>query len=98
VPAQALILMNSPFVVEQANNWAARLIQEQPNTGERIVRIYQQAFSREPSEVEIEQAIAFLSVQAQEVGIDASQVDSHQEIWADFCHVILNVKEFIYLR
>jgi hypothetical protein len=43
VPAQALALMNNPFVVQQAQTWAERVLRETPQAGvrERIDRLYQ---------------------------------------------------------
>ena len=47
VPAQALILMNDPFVVGQAGLWAKRLLAlEKLDTGGRISAMYRQAFGR----------------------------------------------------
>lgn len=98
VPAQALILMNSPFVVDQANKWAVRLMNEQPDSRRRIEQAYRQAFSRNPSAMEIGQGLEFLSLQARERNLDPKQLAEHQELWADYCHVLLNVKELIYIR
>jgi hypothetical protein len=98
VPAQALILMNNSFVIDQANKWAARLIKEQPDPRQRIVQVYQQAFSRIPSEAEIDQGIEFLRLQAKELKLDPNGIAEHHEPWADYCHVLMNVKEFLYLK
>jgi mono/diheme cytochrome c family protein len=54
VPQQALFLMNSPFVVEQARRFAARPdVVKQPDDAERIQRMHWIAFGRpaEPDEV-----------------------------------------------
>ncbi len=98
VPAQALILMNSPFVADQARKWAARLIHSEPELRNRIDRAYRQAFARSPSTMEVEQGTEFLNQQAKEMQLEPTEIDENQDIWADYCHVLLNVKEFIYLR
>ncbi len=91
VPAQSLMLMNDPFVVQQAGLWARRLM-TLPAAG-RITEAYLSALGREPTADERKSAEAFLAAQAHE----------HQEpvpgerAWADLCHVILNLKEFIYI-
>ena len=48
VPAQALILLNDPFVLEQAARWARQF--ESLSTGDRIKAMYRTAFARSPSE------------------------------------------------
>ena len=98
VPAQALILMNDPFVIGQAKLWAENLIKSEPETERRINRIYQQAFSRPPSAKEMNDAKEFLELQAKEQNIKPDSIAKNVELWKDFCHVIINVKEFIYLK
>ncbi len=94
VPSQALILMNDPFVVEQARKWATRLSREEQSDLDRIKSIYLAAFGRQPTEQETDLALEFVSAQAKEMGL----ANDSPEAWADFCHVIFNVKEFIYLK
>ncbi|HMO15822.1 MAG TPA: PSD1 and planctomycete cytochrome C domain-containing protein [Pirellulaceae bacterium] len=98
VPSQALILMNSPFVVDQARKWADKLIQEHAGIEDRIFAIYQQAFAREPAAEELQQALAFLQMQADELQVSADDIATNVDLWADYCHVIFNVKEFIFYK
>ena len=50
VPAQALILLNDPFVVGQADAWAGRILADAGRTGDqRISVIYRDAFARPPT-------------------------------------------------
>ena len=94
VPAQALILMNDPFVVEQANVWA-RALPSGATTAQRVERMYLAAFGRPPAESELADAGTFLREQRQ---LYASNDPADERVWADFAHVLLNVKEFIYLN
>ncbi len=98
VPAQALILMNDPLVIQQAQRWASQLIQQDSNIDDRIIEIYQRAFSRTPSEQELAQSSEFIQSLATEQGIEPAQIASSLPIWRDYCHVIFNVKEFIYIQ
>ncbi len=99
VPAQALILMNDPFVVDQARLWAKRTLEQVDRSAkQRIERLYLEAFCRPPSQAELSQAVAFLKQQAESHGIPADQADRDERVWADLCHVLMNVKEFIYLN
>jgi hypothetical protein len=97
VPAQALILMNDPFI----HNQAAVMVKKMNETGisgftARIQWIYQRAFSRNPSEEEIISARAFYeSLKKKHQGKDKKLLD--EMIWKDFIHTHFNLKEFIYL-
>lgn len=98
VPAQALILMNDPFVVEQARHWAERLLAESPEPpAERIKTIYRSALGRPPEAEELSAALAFIDEQAAELGLSPEQAAGEVRIWADLCHVMFNVKEFIFI-
>ena len=98
VPAQALILMNDPFVIEQAQRWAQRLVKENQSTSDRIKTVYLSALGRPVTEQELERAETFLRLQALESGIPEKELNSNAEIWQDFCHVVFNLKEFIYIN
>jgi hypothetical protein len=99
VPAQALILMNDPFVVEQARLWAARLLGDKSiESRQRVRRMYEEAFAREPADEEIEQALAFLTEQTKQYGLPPEQAATNLDVWRDLCHVMINVKEFIFIN
>jgi cytochrome c553 len=90
VPAQALTLMNDPFVVEQAELWARKtLASSAAPAAERIDGLYRAAFARSPNEAERLSALAYLRRHAR--GADDPQA------WSDLCHVLINVKEFVFL-
>jgi hypothetical protein len=59
VPAQALLLLNSPFVMEQSEQTAQQLGTQQ-DSEELIPRIYELILSRPPSTAEISRAKTFL--------------------------------------
>lgn len=99
VPAQALILMNDPLVMEQSRVWARRLLAEKDlSTEARVGRMYEQAFSRPARPDEIAAAVAFLETQGREHGLSAEQSQTDERVWADLCHVMYNVKEFVFVR
>ena len=93
VPAQALILMNDPFIVEQSRVWAKKLASV-TDPAARVRQMYLAAFSRPPTEHELKDSLAFVSTQSQHLG--PSPAD--ERVWADLAHVLFNVKEFIYLN
>lgn len=98
VPAQALILMNDPFVLNQAKVWSQRLVKEGKPTGERIEAIYWAGLGRAPTETEIDSATEFLKLQAKELKLQPDDAFTSVELWQDFCHVVFNLKEFIYIK
>ncbi len=99
VPAQALILMNDPFVSEQAKLWAKQILADPAASLEaRVRQMYLAAFAREPLENEIGSALQFLDSQAREYGIPVEQVRTDQRVWADLAHVLYNVKEFVFIE
>ncbi|MEX0585066.1 MAG: DUF1553 domain-containing protein, partial [Pirellulales bacterium] len=91
VPAQALILLNDPFVVEQAAVWARRMLKvDEPETA-RVSRLYLEAFARPPTDEESAAALAFLKEQAAAHSLPPGSHDPRP--WSDLCHVLLNCKE-----
>ncbi|MCO6454972.1 MAG: PSD1 domain-containing protein [Pirellulaceae bacterium] len=99
VPAQALILMNDPFVVQQAEMWARRLLAPADlEPAARIQQMYRQALTRDATDDELAAALAFLAQQGQAHGLTEPQAMADPRVWTDLCHVVFNVKEFIYLR
>jgi cytochrome c553 len=94
VPAQALTLMNNPLVVQQAERWARRALAEPARSpAERVTGLYVTAFGRPPAEDELRDALAFLEEQGKGYGRAEDP-----RAWADLCHVLINVKEFIFIR
>jgi hypothetical protein len=94
VPAQALALMNNPFVVEQAGVWANHVLAEPNLTPEaRIDRMYRTAYSRPPTAAELAATRAFLGEQDRRYG----KTDDPRS-WQDLCHVLYNLKEFIFIQ
>jgi hypothetical protein len=90
VPAQALILMNDPFVHQQAEVWARRVLREGGPARERIVRMYRTAFGRPPSSAELRNCLDFVDEQSHTSGDVAA--------WTDLAHVLFNAKEFVFLE
>jgi len=98
VPAQALVLMNDPFVAEQATLWARRVLADAPTAPEtRIAGMYRDAFARDPTNDELAAARAFVEAQTAAHG-GAFASDQRQEAaWADLAHALFNAKEFIFV-
>jgi hypothetical protein len=94
VPAQALTLLNNPFVTQQARLWAERVLAEPGLTDrQRIERMYVSAFGRPATAEEAADALAFLAEQEREHGRGQGA-----RAWADLAHVLFNVKELIFIN
>ena len=55
--------------------------------------LYYSAYARAPREKELERALAFLRSQSE---LHEGE-DRELRAWADLCHVLFNVKEFVFL-
>ncbi len=100
VPSQSLILMNDPFVMEQAKKWAEGVLERGESVEANIQRMYESAFARKPSERETEIAMKFLGASPtgpnDVAGNGTPPVDL--ERWIHFAHALVNTKEFVFLR
>jgi hypothetical protein len=98
VPAQALALLNDPFVLEQAGVWAERLIARADVSVEaRLEYIFQVGLGRLPQPDErrrFEQAVAQF---AQLHNVPAGGVLQSQAVWRDVAHTLFNLKELSYI-
>ena len=98
VPAQALALMNDPFVTEQAMEWAKKTLRDESLAPEaRIDTMYREAFGRGPTADERAAAVAFLATQAAHYGVSFAGQPRHVATWADLAHALINTKEFIFV-
>ncbi len=98
VPAQSLILMNDPFVIQQSEIMAGKLLaQKNLSFDQRIEWIYMQMFSRKPTEKEIDNASQFMAAIEEMKDMDGADENRDLEMWKEYCHSIFNLKEFIYL-
>jgi len=98
VPAQALSLMNDPFVHEQSLVWAKRIVADPSAAPEaRIARMYREAFTRPPAPEELAACLAFLASQAEARGVRWEDDMRHEATWADLAHALFNAKEFIFI-
>jgi hypothetical protein len=93
VPAQALFLMNSPFIAEQSKHLAQRLLAAQMDDAARVDLAYRLAYSRSATAAERERAVQYVQQSAQELG-DKDPARA----WASFCQALFASAEFRYLR
>ncbi len=91
VATQALFLLNSPFVKQQAAALAERLMSDEPGDERaRIHRLHLLTVSRPPAADDIETAIDFLDQCAAELNGDRSAA------WTQLCHAMLGSNGFLF--
>ncbi|HCD02791.1 MAG TPA: hypothetical protein DER64_19940 [Planctomycetaceae bacterium] len=96
VPAQALVLLNDPFVVSLADRWAARLVGEDHSTPEaRIEQMFVRALGRSPRKEESGRWVE-LARGLSDGGTARLMTD--RAAWKNVAHTLLNTKEFIHFR
>ena len=94
VPTQALLLMNDPFLMDQAQSFAERVLNESPSRSMILARIYQRLFSRPPTHDERRAAAEFVS----EYVTTQAGSRSANDAWAAFCQCLMVSSEFIYVE
>jgi Protein of unknown function (DUF1549)/Protein of unknown function (DUF1553)/Planctomycete cytochrome C len=95
VPAQALILLNDPFVQEQAARWGETARSGPGAPAEKVAGMYVAAFGRPPTAEESAACLKFLAEQGRRYGATA---DDDPRAWVDLAHTLFNAKDFIYLN
>ena len=99
VPAQALTLLNDPFVLQQAEVWAVRLVRAaDPSVASRLERMFLLALGRPadlPERERFEQAVAGFAALH---GVPREETLASVAVWKDVAHAFFNLKEFLYVR
>jgi hypothetical protein len=99
IAPQALYLMNSPFVKDQARAFATTLLNDPRDDAGRVRLAYLRAYGRPATEDEVGQALAYLS--RYEAALAASEKDVSKRrprAWQSFCQVLFAGSEFVYLE
>jgi hypothetical protein len=110
---QALNLLNDKAILQAAQSFAGRVLGEAgTDVNAQIAKAYALALGRRPDVEEVKMAIGFLQRQAAAIKprIEAKQpvalplncpgdIDpSHAAALVDFCHVLFNANEFVYVN
>jgi hypothetical protein len=86
IPAQALYLMNNPFVISQASGLAGRLLGGDGDDAARLTRAYQFCYSRPPTTKELDSAKRFIDRYGAE--------QSRRATWNALCQALFASAEF----
>jgi len=98
VAPQALFMMNSQFVTEQAGALAEQLLAKPELSDEGRVQVaYARCYSREPLRHEVDRALRFVASyteQASRPGLAGSK--ARLQAWQSLCRALLSANEFVY--
>jgi hypothetical protein len=86
IAPQALFLLNHPFVLEQTQALAKRILASAPDNRGRIQHAYELLYGRPPTAEEVQIGSALLA-----------RPGTAERIWGEYCQVLLCANEFIFI-
>lgn len=99
VPAQSLTMLNSPFVIGQAEVWAKQLMDDGSDTpSARLEQMFLRAIGRPPTADERDRTLTYLAELAAARGVARENLMTAPGVWQDVAQALFNLKEFIYVR
>jgi hypothetical protein len=105
VAPQSLLMMNSPFVIEQAAAMADRVKSQAGDDASAQFRLaWQLAFGRDPSDAELQQGTTFLSEQTTALASftpsdpKAAKPDPSRLALANLCQALVSSNAFLYVE
>jgi hypothetical protein len=99
VPSQSLILLNDPFVIQEAEFMAKQLLAKKiTGLDARIRWVYQRSLGRNPQPDEIADADLLMNQLKKTYASKGVKENIELIIWKDYIHSVFNFKEFIYLN
>ncbi len=100
VAPQALYVMNSPFVMDRARDFAESLLSPTRITdGDRLKVAYLRAYGRPPAVSEIRKGLAYIDVYSARVLPSAPDAaKARLPAWSSFCQILFASNEFIYIN
>ncbi len=94
VPAQALTLLNSPFVKQSARKMTERIVAASNDDDRRVERIYLTLLARQPNDAERKRAFAFVTDLTKNSDITDDESARPTEVWRQFIHAVMASTEF----
>ncbi len=99
VAPQALMMLNSDFVMNCADHLAERVLEEASADEQRVDRVYLLAYGRKPTPEERREQLAFVA--KVDEALAASEPDAQarkRQAWNLLCHTVLAANEFVYVK
>jgi hypothetical protein len=100
VPTQALMMMNSPFVIRQSESLAKSILADErlDNDSARIRQLYWRLLSRPPAEVETRWTRQFLEKYEQLLKGEADDGIRRWTAWTALCQTLISSNDFFYMN
>lgn len=99
VPAQALAMLNDPFVIDQSKLWAEQLVAlNHQSVEERVQAMFQIALGRPPKVEEQQRFSSMVRQLAGQTFANDAALLKDLSAWQDTAHAVFNMKELIYIR
>ena len=96
---QSLLLMNSPFVLSQAQHTVEKLLAANvADDSSRVRLLYQMLAGRMPTDDDTRAAIGYLQSFEAAGGQEADATNRRAKAWQDLCHAVFMLNEFVYLN
>ncbi|MDA1014539.1 MAG: PSD1 and planctomycete cytochrome C domain-containing protein [Planctomycetota bacterium] len=96
VPAQALVLLNDPFVLAMADHWAEQLIKDgHTKPAARIRAMFMKSFGRE---TRIDETIRWTAFAKSLLDPSSDKVMTDRSVWKQIAHTLFNAKEFTHYK
>jgi hypothetical protein len=98
VPAQALALLNDPFVIDQARFWAEQLVASDDDSfADRVQSMFLRAVGRSPNEAELQRFVSLVRRLSDNPSATEAALLKDKSVWQDAAHAIFNMKELVYI-
>jgi hypothetical protein len=97
-PQQGLFFMNNPFVTEQAERFARRLLAMAGTDRDRLDLAQQWAWSRRATATEIDRGVRYLDEYKRQLASSGAPSERQElEAWTSYARVLLSANEFVYV-
>lgn len=100
IAPQALYMMNSPFVMEQARHFAENLLaQKDKSDADLLKAAYLRAYGHAPEASDITRATSFLTRYDDKLKTLEPDAEKRRlKVWTGLCQVLLSANEFVYVN
>jgi hypothetical protein len=99
VAPQALLMMNSDFVMQAAERLADRVVEEHDSNAERLSAVVNAIFGRDGTRDELESHERFLArVEKTLADAEPDAMIRTRHVWTVLCHTLMASNEFIYVK
>jgi hypothetical protein len=96
-PTQALFLVNSPFIHEQAKNFAKRIAAESGDDRARILWAFETACGQIPEKGVVEDVVTFVAEYRKKLAGKNSNRDQDLAAWSALARVLLTSNAFLFV-